>query len=78
MILIPSAVRNQQLDTPSVSLVPDGRSNLSLNWRVWPGDAATGESLMFGADLGSLGNVFGFSTRNGPSTTALSGMKTGS
>lgn len=76
--LIPSAVRNQQLGTPSVNFVPDGRSNLSLNCRVCPGDAATGGSRMFGADLGSLGNVFCFSPRNGPSTTAFSGLKTGS
>lgn len=30
------------------------------------------------ADLGSLGNVFRFSTGNGPSTTAFSDLKTGS
>ena len=78
IIVIPSADRNQQLGAPSVSFVPDGRSNLSLNWRVCPGDAATGESLMPGADLGSLGKVFCFSARNGPSTVALSDLKTGS
>lgn len=78
VILIPLAVRNQQLGAPSVSFVPDGKSNLSLNWRVCPGDAATGGSLMAGADLGRMGTVFCFSTRNGPSTVAFSDMKTGS